>query len=74
MGLIPMNGELFYYGSLILFPVLCICYLLHDASSQGGFWSLLDAKLDLNSFEGMEMMPLCSSFKTTSFPGGTEAI
>lgn len=74
MGLIPMNDKLFYYGSPILSPELCICYLLHDNRYQGGFWSLLDAKLDLNSFEEMEMMPLCPLFKTTSFPSGTEAI
>lgn len=74
MGLIPMNDKLFYYGSLILSPVLCICYLLHDNRYRGGFWSLLNAKLDLNSFEEMEMTPLCPPFKTTSFPSGTEAI
>lgn len=58
VGLIAINEKLFFYGSLVLSPVLCICYLFHDAGSQGGFWVPLDAKLDFNSFEEMEMMPL----------------
>lgn len=37
VGLIPINDKLFCYDSLILNPVLCVCYLLHDAGSQGGF-------------------------------------